>query len=119
MRKIIGVLVLSLMVCGFLAAQSATKENCTIEYDKAKKVVRLTNNNNDPFTIQYSIDGKGKSVVVDKKAVWEQDASKAAPKAVDIVKATKGGKVGDVDKDWKAAAPAAPAAPAASTPAKK
>jgi hypothetical protein len=116
MRKIFGVLVLALMVSGFLMAQSVTKENCTIEYDSAKKIIRLSNNNEDPYTIQYTIDGKGKSVVVDKKAVWEQDASKAAPKTVDIVKVQKGGRVGPVDKDWKAAAVGAPA-PAAATPA--
>jgi hypothetical protein len=102
-------------------AQSITKENCTIEYDSAKKVVRLTNNNDGPFSIQYAIDGKGKTVVVDKKGVWEMDVSKAAPKTVDILKAAKAAKAGDVDKDWKAVAAAAPAPAAkpAAAPAKK
>jgi hypothetical protein len=112
MRKLIGIVVLSLIVSGFVMAQTpVTKENCSIEYDSAKKVVRLANNNADPYTIQYAIDGKTKSVVLDKNAVWEYDASKAAPKAIDIVKASKGGKVSAVDKDWKAitAAGTAPA----------
>jgi P pilus assembly chaperone PapD len=120
MRKILSVLVLLAAVSGFLMAQNVapvTKENCTIEYDSAKKVVRLTNKNADPYTIQYTIDGKGKSVVVDKQAVWEQDASKAAPKAVDIVKVTKAAKAGPVDKDWKVVPAAAAAGTATPAPA--
>ncbi|MDR0524674.1 MAG: hypothetical protein LBG90_02235 [Spirochaetaceae bacterium] len=118
MKKILSVLALSLVVSGFIMAQNAapvTKENCTIEYDSAKKAVRLTNKNDGPYTIQYEIDGSGKSVTMDKGAVWEMDFSKSKdqPKAVNIVKAAKAVKAGPVDIAWKAVpAPAGAAQPA-------
>ncbi|MDR2501019.1 MAG: hypothetical protein LBD37_08085 [Treponema sp.] len=122
MKKILGFLSLFLVLAGFVTAQTVTKEKCTIEYDSAKKVVRLTNGNDDVFTVQYTIDGKGKSVNMDKKAVWELDASKAAPKAVDIVKANKSTTPPTdlaKEKEWKAVAAAAakPAAAPAASPA--
>jgi hypothetical protein len=128
MRKVLMLLSFALVGSGFVMAQAGlnvTKENVTIEYDAAKKLVRLTNANADPYTVEYVIDGKGKSVVLGKNAVWEQ-AAKAAPKGVDLVKVSKGGVVGAVDKEWKAAKavaapPAAKAAPAdkAAAPADK
>ena len=132
MRKVLALLSFALVGSGFVMAQApVTKENVTIEYDAAKKLVRLTNANPDPYTIDYVIDGKGKKVVLGKNAVWEQ-AAKAAPKGVDLVTVSKGGVVGAVDKEWKAAKAVAPppaakaaapadkaAAPAAAAPADK
>ncbi|MDR0569044.1 MAG: hypothetical protein LBG87_07565 [Spirochaetaceae bacterium] len=122
MKKILSVLALTLAVSGFLAAQTiapVTIGNCTIEYDSAKKLVRLTNKNAEPFTVQYTIDGKGKTVIMDKNAVWEMDVSKAQPKTLDILKAQKAPKAGDVDKDWKLAAAGGSAPAATATPAAK
>ncbi|MDR2468741.1 MAG: hypothetical protein LBD22_07260 [Spirochaetaceae bacterium] len=114
MRKVLALLIFALVGSGFVMAQSAltvTKENVTIEYDAAKKVVRLTNGNADPYTVDYTIDGKGeKGIVLGKSTVWEQDA-KAPPKAVDLQNVKKGGVVGKMGKQWKAGdKPAAPAA---------
>ena len=116
MKKVFGVLALFLAVCSLAMAQVAAKENCIIEYDNVKKVIRLINNNNDPFTIQYAIDGRGKSVVVDKKSVWEFNNRQIVPLKLELIKVQKGGRAGAVDSEWKAVPQAAQAG---SAPTKK
>ncbi|MDR2490314.1 MAG: hypothetical protein LBD20_02815 [Spirochaetaceae bacterium] len=122
MRKVLMLLSFALVGSGFVMAQAGltvTKENVTIEYDAAKKVVRLTNANADVYSVDYMIDGKGEKVVLNKNAVLEQ-AMKAPPKGVELTTVAKGGTLGKIDPKWKAVkAVAPPPAAKAAAPADK
>jgi hypothetical protein len=90
---------------GFVTAQAdsfgVTKENVYIQYDAAAGVIRLTNRNAEPRSLEFSIDGKNESAVLGKMAAWEQ-AVEAPPQNVDIVSVLSGGKPGKPPKGWKA-----------------
>lgn len=118
MKKVIVLVLLALLACGFVMAQTVTKDNVVLVYDPVGKVLRLQNLNTDPTQVQATNGKTAISGVMKPLETWEV-ALDAAPaeNALQIVKVTTGPKLKPaVAKGWKAvasvAAPAVPAVPA-------
>ncbi|GHU75219.1 hypothetical protein FACS189461_1040 [Spirochaetia bacterium] len=96
------------------AVLADTKQNCTLEYDSAKRIMRISNKNKETYTIEYVSDtGVGsQTVVLEGQSVWEKPMGRQAPPLPVIRKVTKGGTFTGTGSWTLVSAAPSPAAPA-------